>query len=171
MINVEYEIFRLVSKASNQTITLTESISDGLTAYVADNGLYSILERCPEEKRVYYLELFMRPIMSMRPAAIASYFETYTLCKDYTRIANRIHNESDKKWHDAQYVCDALEPIAADFHAFVGEICKYPSLYEKLGTSISDCTVELEYLAGRSKNISLRMNRKLVEVGNVQSKG
>ena len=158
--NVAYEIYQLISKAAGLKIELSGDMEEGITAYIADNGLDSILERCPANRRTAYLNMFMRPILTMPSGDILIYFETYNLRKQFNLAANRIHAEAGKKWTDCKYQCANLEAIVEDFHTLVGKVSRHPSLYKQIAVKISDCTIELEYLAGTSQNISPEMVRR-----------
>lgn len=166
--NTENEIYRLVSKASDSNFFLSEQVHSGITAYINDNGLNALLSGIPAERRLHCLEMFMKPVLTLPPSEIPLYFETYRLRLNFTLVANRIQEEAEKKWRSNDYRSECLVSLSNEFHSMVSELCNYPSLRERLSPKISDCIIDLDYAAGRTKDISPSLDNRIQrqETGN-----
>jgi len=164
MMNVSYEIFKILSKEVASQISLSPQMNEGLSAYVADNGLSDLLERTPAAKRGYCLEMFMKPILSLPANEAVLFFETYTLRQTFSRTVNLIHSEAEKKFIDRSYTCEGLSGLSDKFTSLVKELYRHPGFQTKYAFKVSDCIVDLDFLAGASDNVSHELMRRLAPI-------
>ena len=106
----------------------------------------------------------MKPILSLPANEAVLFFETYTLRQTFSRTVNLIHSEAEKKFIDRSYTCEGLSGLSDKFTSLVKELYRHPGFQTKYAFKVSDCIVDLDFLAGASDNVSHELMRRLAPI-------
>lgn len=159
--NIERELYELVRENIQEGQELSPDVVDGIIAYANANGLPALLSGLSDDVARLSLRSFMEPILDMPSDNIVTYFQSYRMISSFKLLSNRILEQARRKskgFSADAAVLDELEPQLAEH---VSALRQDSELGQTYAQEISDCLMDLDYAAGRTSNISLRLRREL----------
>ena len=158
--NISELIYRKVVRACGDTAFDEARLRRGIDCFAADNGLGQLCGRFSDSVVESVTERALAPVLSMERGEVCAYFEYYELAESFRLCGNRILSAACARQEGRPLPDAELAALEAQFAALLRQVCAVPALRRMTAQTAADCTLELDYAAGRSGQMSLRLMRK-----------
>lgn len=135
-----------------------EEFLKGISEYAQDNNMNSLLkENSPLEITEFLVSAFLDPFFKMPSKMVNTYFESYSLVKEFKILSNSIFELAKNKMqsHDVS-LSENLEKRVIDC---ISEIYSKKELESIFAAEVSDVILEIDYIRGRTDKYSVRLSR------------
>ena len=103
------------------------------------------------------MRLYLKPITSMPPEKMITYFENYSLIKDFRELSNRIFSLAEKKMAGLKVDQDTVNEVRTKYNNLISSLLDDAVLAESLESEVSEVKMDITYLEGKSNNTSIRL--------------
>lgn len=134
------------------------ALISGVKAYVKENGLekeYADIQNKDVAEKM--MRLYLKPITSMPPEKMITYFENYSLIKDFRELSNRIFSLAEKKKAGLKVDQDTVNEVRTKYNNLISSLLDDAVLAESLESEVSEVKMDITYLEGKSNNTSIRL--------------
>lgn len=159
---IEKVIYDVIKSKIKQTEYDEEALFDGIAAYAADNRIGALVEKMQTAGKnpAAAVEMFLKPILNLSPEAITAYFVQYLPLKEFRRISKQIF-ESARHFYNTKEVNADLRALEEQLSSLAAKLYYDPALKHMLDTELSENTLDLAYMNGKSDSLSLRLGREV----------
>lgn len=155
--NIEHMIYQILAEAYGEKLQVTDSLYQGIVAYVEQNGLSKALSKRAQRDGAALLKIYMRPLLDMPKDEVVCYFETFAARAEFKSISNKIRSYAEQKFRNHEFEC-AETPELLQRLSELSAVCMQDArLKSSTELEISECLVELDYIAGKFDRLSIRM--------------
>ncbi len=151
-----YEVLR----DTYEDLSATDMLYQGIEEYVVETGLETALSKClSNEKRRKVLQAYMSPLLLTDKQYAVSYFETLPKRASFKALSNEIRHYAEEKFRSRNVDCQVSDTLSQRLSEFAVLFFSDKVLKKEMEAEISDCLVELDFIAGRTDTISIRMKQ------------
>ena len=157
MMDINRYIFTLASEKIGNSVKIDrEALYKGICCYNSDHHLDEIIGNNHSEK---FLKIYLEPILEMQPQALYDYFLTYNSLEKIKAVSADIFALAVQKYQNKTIQLSTLERLEAQLYKATDEFINMGkrSLIEQ---ELSECSLDIEFIKGNSKNTSIRLMRK-----------
>lgn len=155
--NIEHGIYQILIEVYGEKLQVTDSLYQGIMAYVEQNGLRKALSGCSERDGAALLKIYMRPLLDMPKGELVCYFETFAARAEFKSVSNKIRSYAEQKFRNHEFECTETPELLRRLSELSVVCMQDARLKSSTELEISECLVELDYIAGRSDRLSIRM--------------
>lgn len=156
--NIQAEAYHMLLSALGVPGDAEESVFRGLQQYIEDNSLEEVLSDCQSEEELHdLLSLFLSPLLSMPKERLTDYLSNYRLYADFDALSEWITQTAVWKYRHPGENCEEYESMSRNFAELASQIFLRPEVYQALKADISECVMDLRFIAGETDKTSVRL--------------
>ena len=159
--NIADYIYKKVILSSGSTSYDENKLRCGIACFSSDNGFEQLSEGHSEAVIEKVVDNALSPVLSMRKEWILVYFENYALVETFRMFSNKVLSTACTIFEGQPKSSDALQELEGSLSDYLNKIYAIPELSQFMAHSISDCVMDLDYAAGKSEQMSIRMMKRI----------
>lgn len=134
------------------------ALINGIKAYVKENGLekeYADIQNKDVAEKI--IRLYLKPITSMTSERMVTYFENYSLIKDFKELSNRVFRLAEKKKAGLKIDQNSVIEVRTKYNNIISSLLDDAVLAETLESEVSEVKMDIVYLESKSSSTSIRL--------------
>ena len=160
--NIQREAYQMLLSALGVAGDVEEPVFRGLQQYLDDNGLEEVLSDCESDEELReLLSIFLNPLLSMPGEQLSGYLSHYRLYADFKALSQRILQAAVQKYRHPEEECAEYEDLSSRFAELAAQIYLQPDLRQALQQELSECAMDLSFIAGETDKTSIRLKYRI----------